>query len=117
MPTTTTCSGNAKTKKSLMIFSRIETDRVAGYLHKTRHLYKYRIAYCIGLFRQALIRGSEEAGVPFDMILPSRDMIDRVIEEGDCVFEEGSLSMDEYLGEFCDRLIVFRNSHAIPNGG
>ena len=51
------------------------------------------------------------------MILPSRDMIDRVIEEGDCVFEEGSLSMDEYLGEFCDRLIVFRNSHAIPNGG
>jgi hypothetical protein len=36
-------------------------------------------------------------------------MIDRVIEEGDCVFEEGSLSMDEYLGEFCDRLILFRN--------
>ena len=24
------------------------------------------------------------------MILPSRDMIDRVIEEGDCVFEEGA---------------------------
>ena len=86
------------------------------YLTKTRHLYKYRIAYCIGLFRQALIRGSEEAGVPFDMILPSRDMIDRVIEEGDCVFEEGSLSMDEYLGEFCDNLITFRNSQADRDG-
>jgi hypothetical protein len=23
---------------------------------------------------------------------------------------EGSLSMEEYLGEFCDRLIMFRNS-------
>ncbi|HSQ92710.1 MAG TPA: DUF5591 domain-containing protein [Methanoregula sp.] len=101
--------GKCKDKQVLDDFLRIETDRVAGYLRKTKHLYKYRIAYCIGLFRQALIRGSEEAGVPFDMILPSRDMIDKVIEEGDCVFEEGSLSMEEYLGEFCDRLIMFRN--------
>ena len=44
------------------------------------------------------------------MILPTRDMINKIIEEEDCVFEEGSLSMDEYLGEFCDRLIQFRNS-------
>jgi len=108
--------GKCRDKKVLDDFLRIETDRVAGYLKKTRHLYKYRIAYCIGLFRQALIRGSEEAGVPFDMILPSRDMIDRVIEEGDCVFEEGSLSMDEYLGEFCDNLITFRNNLAKPGG-
>ena len=102
--------GKCKDPKVLDDFLRIETARVAGYLTKTRHLYKFRIAYCIGLFRQALIRGSEEAGVPFDLILPSRDMIDKVIEEGDCIFEEGSLSMDEYLGEFCDRLIQFRNS-------
>jgi archaeosine synthase len=90
-------------------FLRIETGRVAGYLAKTRDLYTYRIAYCIGLFREALIRGSRESGVPFDMILPTRNRINKVIEEGDCVFEEGSLSMDEYLGEFCDRLIAFRN--------
>lgn len=102
--------GKCKDQKTLDDFLRIETGRVAGYLTKTRYLYKYRIAYCIGLFREALIRGSEEAGVPFDMILPTRDMIHKVIEEGDCVFEEGSLSMDEYLGEFCDRLITFRNS-------
>jgi predicted RNA-binding protein len=101
--------GKCKDKKVLDDFLRIETARVVGYLSKTRHLYTYRIAYCIGLFREALVRGSEEAGVPFDMILPSRDMIDKVIEEGDCIFEEGSLSMDEYLGEFCDRLILFRN--------
>ncbi len=90
-------------------FLRIETERVAGYLDKTRKVYKYRIAYSIGLFREALIRGSEQAGVPFDLILPTRDIINKVIEEGDCTFQEGSLSMEEYLGEFCDALIRFRN--------
>ena len=101
--------GKCKDPKVLDDFLRIETARVAEYLTKTRPLYRFRIAYCIGLFRTALIRGSEASGVPIDIILPSRDMIDKVIEEGDCIFEEGSLSMDEYLGEFCDRLILFRN--------
>jgi predicted RNA-binding protein len=101
--------GKCKDPQVLDDFLRIETGRVAAYLARTRHLYTYRIAYCIGLFREALIRGSDQAGIPFDMILPSRDMIDQVIKEGDCIFEEGSLSMDDYLGEFCDRLILFRN--------
>ncbi|AGB01157.1 DUF5591 domain-containing protein [Methanoregula formicica] len=103
--------GKCKDPKILEDFLRIETDRVAGYLDKTRDTYKYRIAYCIGLFREALIRGSEKSGVKIDLILPTRDMINKVIEEGDCVFEEGSLSMDEYLGEFTDELIRFRNAH------
>ncbi|MEI8332100.1 MAG: DUF5591 domain-containing protein, partial [Methanomicrobiales archaeon] len=30
-------------------FLRIETERVAGYLKKTRDVYKFRIAYSIGL--------------------------------------------------------------------
>jgi predicted RNA-binding protein len=90
-------------------FLRIETERVAGYLKKTRDVYKYRVGYSIGLFRKALLRGSELAGVPFDLILPTRDIINKVIEEGDCQFQEGSLSMEEYLGEFCDALIRFRN--------
>jgi len=92
-------------------FLRIETDRVAGYLEKTRDAYKFRIAYCIGLFRETLIRGSEKAGVPIDIILPTRNMINRIIEEEECTFQEGSLSMDEYLGEFCDELIRFRRAH------
>jgi len=103
--------GKCKDKKTLDDFLRIETDRVAGYLTKTRDCYKYRIGYCIGLFRQALIQGSEQSGVPIDLILPTRDLINKVIEEGDCIFEEGSLSMDDYLGEFCDSLIRFRNTH------
>lgn len=102
--------GKCKDPKVLDDFLRIETDRIAGYLDKTRHQYKYRIGYCIGLFRKALIQGSQQAGVPLDLILPSRDRINKIIEEGDCIFEEGSLSMEEYLGEFCDELIKFRNA-------
>ena len=102
--------GKCKDPKVLEDFLRIETERVAGYLEKTRDVYTYRIGYCIGLFREALVRGSQKAGVPINMILPTRDMINKVIEEGDCIFEEGSLSMNEYLGEFCDELIRFRNS-------
>jgi len=91
-------------------FLKIETGRVAGYLEKTRDAYRYRIGYCLGLFREALIRGSERAGVPIDLVLPSRVKINKIIEEEDCSFQEGSLSMDEYLGEFCEELIRFRNS-------
>ena len=102
--------GKCRDPKILDDFLRIETDRVAGYLEKTKATYTYRIAYCIGLFREALIRGSEKSGVKIDLILPTRDMINKVVEEGDCVFEEGSLSMDEYLGEFTNELIRFRNA-------
>jgi archaeosine synthase alpha-subunit len=107
--------GKCKDDKIKEDFLRIETGRVAGYLDKTRNVYKYRIGYCLGIFREALIRGSEKAGVPIDIILPTRDMINKIIEEEDCVFEEGSLSMDEYLGEFCERLIQFRNT--LPKTG
>ena len=107
--------GKCKDDKVKDDFLRIETGRVAGYLNKTRHVYKYRIGYCLGVFREALIRGSKEAGVPLDIILPTRDIINKIIEEEDCVFEEGSLSMDEYLGEFCEQLITFRNAHFPKN--
>jgi len=103
--------GKVSDEKIKADFLRIEADRVAGYLEKTRHLYKYRIAYCIGLFREALLRGSEKSGVKIDRMLPTRDRINRVIEEEECRFQEGSLSMDDYLGEFCDELLRFRNTH------
>lgn len=105
--------GKCKDKQVLDDFLRIETDRVAGYLEKTRDVYTYRIGYCLGVFREALIQGSEKAGVPIDLILPTRDMINKIIEEEECAFQEGSLSMEEYLGEFCDELIRFRNTHAM----
>lgn len=106
--------GKSRDEKIKEDFLRIETERIAGYLEKTRHSYRYRIGYCLGLFRQALIQGSEASGVPIDIILPTKDMIRRIIEEEDCAFVEGSLSMNDYLGEFCDNLILFRNK--IKNG-
>jgi archaeosine synthase alpha-subunit len=102
--------GKCKDETILEDFLRIETGRVAGYLDKTRNIYKYRIGYCLGIFREALIRGSKEAGVPIDIILPTRDIINKIVEEEDCSFQEGSLSMDEYLGEFCDELRKFRDN-------
>ena len=102
--------GKCNDDKIRQDFLRIETERVAGYLDKTRNTYRYRIAYCLGLFREALIRGSKESGVPVDLILPTRDRINKIIEEEECTFQEGSLSMDEYLGEFCDELVKFRNA-------
>jgi archaeosine synthase len=103
--------GRCNDEKVRADFLRIETDRIGGYLEKTRDVYKFRIAYCIGLFREALIRGSEKAGVRIDIFLPTRNMINRIIEEEECTFQEGSLSMEEYLGEFCDELIRFRRVH------
>ncbi|HOT04023.1 MAG TPA: DUF5591 domain-containing protein [Methanolinea sp.] len=91
-------------------FLRIETERVSEYLRKTKDTYRYRVGYCLGLFREALLRGSRESGIPIDLLLPSRERITRVIEEEECTFQEGSLSMDVYLGEFCDRLVELRNS-------
>lgn len=100
--------GKVKDEKIKDDFLRIETDRVAGYLDKTRDIYQFRVAYCIGLFREAFIRGSKAAGVPIDLLLPSRDLINTIIEE-DCPFQEGSLSMDEYLQEFHQGLMEIKS--------
>jgi predicted RNA-binding protein len=107
--------GKCRDDKIKEDFLRIETDRVAEYLIKTQHVYKYRVAYCIGLFREALVRGSEKAGIPLDLLFPTHDLINQVIEEDDCQFQEGSLSMEKYRAEFCDGLIQFRNRH-FPKG-
>lgn len=90
-------------------FLRIETERVAGYLEKTKNTYKKRIAYCIGPFRKALIQGSLRAQVPIDIIMPGQDVIDRIMEL-DCPFQEGSLNMEEYLEEFHKGLVQIKNS-------
>lgn len=97
--------GKCQDEETLSDFLRIETDRIAGYLEKTRNDYRYRIGYSIGIFREALIAGSAVADVPLDLILPSRDSINKIIDETDCPFQEGSLLMDDYLQEFCDGLI------------
>lgn len=106
--------GKVKDEKIKSDFLRIETERVAGYLNKTRNTYRFRLGYCIGMFRQALIQGSEMSGVPIDIICPTQDTINTIIAEEDCPFQEGSLSMDEYLEEFHQGLQKIREKLLIP---
>lgn len=100
--------GNVKDQKIKDDFLKIETDRVAGYLTKTKNTYKKRIAYCIGLFRKAMMQGSEKAGVPVE-IYPTQPVIDKLYD-ADCPFPEGSLSMQAYLDEFKGALLQVRDS-------
>ncbi len=100
--------GNVKDQKIKDDFLKIETDRVAGYLTKTKNTYKKRIAYCIGLFRKAMQQGSEKAGVPVE-IYPTQPVIDKLYD-ADCPFPEGSLSMQAYLDEFKNALIRIRDA-------
>ena len=109
--------GKVKDETIKQDFLSIETDRVAGYLTKTRHVYRYRLGYCIGIFRQALIQGSELSGVPIDILCPTRDTINSIIAEEDCPFQEGSLSMDEYLKEFHQGLLTIKGWLSERNNG
>jgi len=80
-------------------FLEIETERLSLFLDKTRDLHRARIAYCIGIFREAMERACIRSGVSLDLLLPTRPTIERLYDI-DCPFPEGSLSMQEYLDEF-----------------
>jgi predicted RNA-binding protein len=78
-------------------FIEIETERISRYLLKTRNNYKVRIAYCLGEFREAMKRASEQTNVHVH-ILPKR-----LIKCGK-KFPYGSLSQSHYLNEL-DRFL------------
>ena len=99
--------GKVKDQKIKDDFVRIETQRLCGYLRKTLSTYKYRIAYCIGLFRQAMENAVRETGILVE-IYPTQPVIDKFYDAR-CPFPEGSLSMPEYLDEFRAALIKIRN--------
>jgi len=100
--------GNVRDQKIKDDFLRIETKRVAGYLEKTRDTYKRRIAYCIGLFRKAMVQGCEESGIDVELY-PTQPVIDKLYD-ADCPFPEGSLSMQAYLDEFKGALTRMRDA-------
>jgi len=94
--------GKITDKKIRDDFLRIETDRLSKYLIKTGDAYGKRIAYCIGIFRDAMEGACERTSTDM-IILPTRNLINRMIDDT-CTFPEGSLSMAEYLEEF--RLVL-----------
>ncbi|HNS82649.1 MAG TPA: DUF5591 domain-containing protein [Methanolinea sp.] len=88
-------------------FLEIETSRLERYLRKTTHHYMRRCAYCLGVFREAMIHASERSGVPLDLLLPSNQTIE-TMRDPDCPFPDGSLSMKEYMDEFRNGLISMK---------
>ncbi len=90
--------GNVHVERIRRDFLEIETYRLAAFLTATRGLYERRAAYCIGLFREAMVRAVARSGVKLDLLLPSDPEILRVYDP-DCPFPEGSLSRAEYLAE------------------
>ena len=90
--------GNVHDPRIRRDFLEIETYRLTRFLTRTRDLYEHRLAYCIGLFREALVRAIDKSGVEFDLLLPS-DPVIRQVYDPDCPFPEGSLSREEYIEE------------------
>lgn len=89
-------------------FLEIETYRLGEYLIRTRYHYQKRIAYCIGIFREAMIRACLRSGISMDLLLPTNRTIERM-KDPDCPFPEGSLSMQEYIDEFRDGLLSLKS--------
>lgn len=90
--------GKVKDQKVKDDFLEIETDRLCGYLEKTKDTYKFRAAYCIGLFRKAMEAAVLKTGIDVE-IYPTQPIIDKLYDA--CrPFPEGSLSMPDYLDEF-----------------
>lgn len=85
----------AKVKRD---FLKTETKRLSEYLERTKDNYEYRIAYCIGDFRDAMTRAAEQTGIDVD-IIPKAETIDRNIQPNK-KFIYNSLSCPEYLSDF-----------------
>ena len=98
--------GNCGVERIKDDFLEIETGRLAGYLKKTEKVYEFRVAYCIGLFREAMIRASRRSNITIDLLLPSMETIERM-HNSNRSFPDGSLSMDEYITEFRRKLTSF----------
>ena len=96
--------GNVHIERVRRDFIEIETYRLAAFLEATRDLYERRAAYCIGLFREAMVRAVARSGVELDLLLPTDPEIRRVYDP-DCPFPEGSLSRAEYLAELEQGLV------------
>ncbi|ADI73127.1 conserved hypothetical protein [Methanohalobium evestigatum Z-7303] len=83
-------------------FIKMESERLARYLEKTRYKYKHRIAYCIGDFRKAMEKAVEMVDIDVK-IVPKEDTIQKNIHL-DKKFIYGSLNQKDYLQDFSDAI-------------
>ncbi|MDW7731696.1 MAG: DUF5591 domain-containing protein [Methanolobus sp.] len=83
-------------------FIKMESERLATYLEKTRHNYKHRIAYCIGDFRKAMEKALEMTDVEV-VLVPKEETIQENLQL-DKKFIYGSLNQKKYLKDFSDAI-------------
>jgi archaeosine synthase len=76
-------------------FHRLESQRLARYLKKTKDHYKHRIAYCLGDFRAAMEEAMEQSGIRVD-IVPKPKTMEHLFNPN-LKFGYGSLNHPEYL--------------------
>ena len=97
-------------------FIKMETERLARYLEKTRNHYKHRIAYCIGDFRTAMENAVEQVDVHVD-IVPKKESIEENIRM-DKKFIYGSLNQKKYLQDFADAVNTAAGNpiHVVSSG-
>lgn len=94
--------GKCNVAKIKRDFIKIESERLAAYLEKTRDNYKHRIAYCIGDFRTAMEKAVEMVDIEVD-IVPRQSTIRKMIQP-DKPFIYNSLSSREYLQDLSDAI-------------
>lgn len=85
----------AKVKRD---FLKMESERLAAYLEKTRDNYRHRIAYCIGDFRKAMETALEMTDV-LVTIVPKEETIEQNLQL-ERKFIYGSLNQKKYLRDF-----------------
>lgn len=83
-------------------FIKMESERLARYLEKTRDNYTHRIAYCIGDFRTAMEKAVEMVDIDVDIVPKKETMMKNIQPQKKFVY--GSLSSREYLQDFSDAI-------------
>jgi predicted RNA-binding protein len=94
--------GKCNVSKIKRDFIRMESEKLARYLEKTKSNYKYRIAYCIGDFRTAMEKAVEMTSIPVT-IVPTIETIERNIQPGKS-FIYGSLNQKDYLRDLAEAI-------------
>lgn len=94
--------GKCNVSKIKRDFIKMESERIACYLEKTKNNYKYRIAYCIGDFRTAMEKAVEMTSISVT-IVPKIETIEKNIQPTKN-FIYGSLNQKDYLQDLAEAI-------------
>jgi archaeosine synthase len=98
--------GKSKSERVRRDFLAIETGRLEAYLTKTKPVYRTRLAYCLGSFREAMREASKRTGIDV-ALCPSEETIREQMRPG-LRFGPGSLHMEAYLEDLRTRLMELK---------